>query len=122
MEKIVRDKRSNLQQQSHVPLLVCPLLLLFFFRACPFVREHLHYLCVYILTQPLTEKVDIYRMGLVFKKYLTGGGVHVVGTNGQDPIIPAFERVWHKIYKGVSLTLFDVSKPVGEQRPPPRVM
>lgn len=30
-------------------------------------------------TQPMTEKVDIYRMGMVFKKYLANGGVHFLG-------------------------------------------
>lgn len=30
----------------------------------------------------MTEKVDIYRMGMVFKKYLANGGVHFLGHDG----------------------------------------
>lgn len=41
-------------------------------------------------------------MGLVFKKYLAGGGVHVQGTPDGDNGVPVFEIVWHKTYKGVS--------------------
>eukprot|EP00903_Cladosiphon_okamuranus_P005793 g5740.t1 len=36
----------------------------------------------YLAKKPMTEKVDIYRMGMVFKKYLANGGVHFVGHDG----------------------------------------
>lgn len=47
----------------------------------------------------MTEKVDVYRMGMVFKKYLANGGVHFLGHDGGAS---DFEAVRHKSYNTVS--------------------
>lgn len=51
------------------------------------------------LTQPMTEKVDIFRMGMVFKKYLANGGMHFLGHEGGAS---DFDTTEHKHYNLVS--------------------
>lgn len=53
-------------------------------------------------TQPMTEKVDIYRMGMVFKKYLANGGVHFLGHDGGAS---DFDIAEHTRYNMVSYSL-----------------
>ena len=47
----------------------------------------------------MTEKVDIYRMGLVFKKFLANGGVHEVDSFAD------FQTMEHKSYNKVMTIL-----------------
>ncbi len=74
-------------------------------------------LCCYVLTvppsffaplpvaqtlfQPMTEKVDIYRVGLVLKKFLTNGGVHAAEG------LPDVDTMAHRRYNEVRTAVFD---------------
>ena len=53
----------------------------------------------FVHIQPMTEKVDIYRMGLVFKKFLANGGVHEVDSFAD------FQTMEHKSYNKVMTIL-----------------
>lgn len=49
----------------------------------------------------MTEKIDIYRMGLVFRKFVAGEGMRMPGTREARDAVPVFRTTWHRNYNEV---------------------
>ncbi|CAM9252956.1 unnamed protein product [Scytosiphon promiscuus] len=61
----------------------------------------------YLSGKPMTEKVDIYRMGLVFQKHIAQEGLHALATSGGLDGADGAHTMWHKSYKEVVEDMID---------------
>ncbi|CAN0103025.1 unnamed protein product [Ectocarpus fasciculatus] len=55
----------------------------------------------YLTRKPMTEKIDIYRMGLVFRKFVAGEGMRKPGTREARDAVPVFRTKWHRNYNEI---------------------
>ncbi|CAM9516460.1 unnamed protein product [Ectocarpus sp. 12 AP-2014] len=55
----------------------------------------------YLTRKPMTEKIDIYRMGLVLRKFVAGEGMRMPGTQEAKGAIPVFRTTWHRSYNEI---------------------
>ncbi|CAM9642878.1 unnamed protein product [Ectocarpus fasciculatus] len=71
----------------------------------------------YLSRKPMTEKIDIYRMGLVFKQVLAAAGVKMPVAQESEDDVPVFPTTWHRSYYEVVQDMLAVE---ATQRPSAR--
>ncbi|CBJ26951.1 similar to TAK1 (TGF-beta-activated kinase) [Ectocarpus siliculosus] len=67
--------------------------------------------------EPMTEKIDIYRMGLVLRKFVAGEGMRIPGAREAKGAIPVFRTTWHRSYSEIVQDMIAVE---ATQRPSAR--